>query len=55
MGLFRKMPSAKDTERAIANLDAARKDAERASKERSAQFWEDYERRNGPGSVNWTR
>ena len=54
MGLFRRMPSSKDAERARANLDAARKDAERASKERDAAFWEDYERRNGPGSVDWT-
>ncbi|WP_199546616.1 hypothetical protein [Streptomyces sp. N35] len=29
-------------------------DAERASKERSAGFWDDYERRNGAGSVDWT-
>ncbi|MFF0426975.1 hypothetical protein ACFYUJ_21490 [Streptomyces sp. NPDC004520] len=29
-------------------------DAERASKERSARFWEDYERRNGKGSVDWS-
>jgi hypothetical protein len=31
--------------------DNAIKDAERASKERDARFWDDYERRNGPGSV----
>lgn len=30
------------------------KDARRASKERGAAFWEDYERRNGPGSVDWS-
>ena len=39
-------------------IDAAfkqdRQNAERASKERSAGFWEDYERRNGKGSVDWT-
>lgn len=54
MGLFSKMPSSKDVERARANLDTARRGAERASKERDAAFWEDYERRNGKGSVDWS-
>ncbi|WP_371540766.1 hypothetical protein OG217_37230 (plasmid) [Streptomyces sp. NBC_01023] len=27
--------------------------AERASKERTASFWDRYERRNGTGSVDW--
>jgi hypothetical protein len=27
---------------------------ERESKERSARFWEDYERTNGPVSVDWS-
>ncbi|MBT2467826.1 hypothetical protein J7E97_08055 [Streptomyces sp. ISL-66] len=26
----------------------------RESKERSAHFWQDYEQRNGPGSVDWS-
>jgi hypothetical protein len=30
------------------------KNAERASKERSARFWDDYERRNGKGSVDYS-
>lgn len=30
------------------------KAAERASKERSAAFWNDYERRNGKGSVDYS-
>lgn len=30
------------------------KAARRASTERGAAFWEDYEQRNGPGSVDWT-
>ena len=34
-----------------AAMDERWKDARRASKERDAAFWEDYERRNGPGSV----
>lgn len=54
MGWFRRMPSTEDAAQAAANLDAARQDAERASKERDAAFWEDYERRNGEGSVDWT-
>ena len=54
MGLFRRMPSSEDVAQARANMDATRKDAERASTERDAAFWEDYERRNGPGSVDWT-
>ncbi|MFE2563077.1 hypothetical protein [Streptomyces mirabilis] len=37
-----------------ANLDNLRKGAERASKERSAGFWDSYERRNGKGSVDWS-
>ena len=34
----------------------AKRDQEivRASKERTASFWQDYERRNGPGSVDWS-
>lgn len=38
------------------NANEARmfQDAERASKERTADFWNDYERRNGAGSVDWT-
>lgn len=40
-------------ERLDADLADRFKAAERASKERAAAFWEDYERRNGPGSVNW--
>jgi hypothetical protein len=51
MGLFSKMPSSKDVERARANLDVAHRDAERASDERSERFWNDYEVRNGKGSV----
>lgn len=50
----RRMPSDKDAEQARANLDAAWKDARRASTERDAAFWEDHEQRNGPGSVDWT-
>jgi hypothetical protein len=38
-------------------VDAAMKegwrDAERASKERGARFWDRYEKDNGPGSVDW--
>lgn len=33
-------------------MDDAWKDARRASTERDAGFWEDYERRHGPGSVD---
>lgn len=35
-------------------MDQSRQNAVRASKERDAAFWEDYERRNGPGSVDWS-
>lgn len=41
-------------QRIRAVMDQGRKDAIRASKERSAAFWRDYERRNGPGSVDWS-
>lgn len=37
-----------------AYLDRSFKDAWRASKERDAAFWDEYERQNGPGSVDWT-
>lgn len=40
-------------ERARAAMDQGWKDARRASEERGAAFWEDYERRNGPGSVDY--
>lgn len=36
-----------------ADLKARFKAADRASKERDAAFWDDYERRNGKGSVKW--
>lgn len=39
-------------------IDAAMQDgwknARRASKEREAAFWDDYERRNGKGSVDYS-
>lgn len=41
-------------ERIDAAMKQGWKNAERASKERSARFWEDYERRNGKGSVDWS-
>ncbi len=41
-------------ERLDADLKGRFKAAERASKERCARFWEDYEQRNGPGSVDWS-
>lgn len=37
-----------------ANLARDFQDAERASKERDARFWDSYERRNGKGSVDWS-
>lgn len=37
-----------------ADLKRRFQDAERASKERSAAFWEAYERRNGAGSVDYS-
>ncbi len=54
MGWFSKTPSSSKTEQARANLADAFKDAERASTERGAAFWEAYERRNGEGSVDWS-
>lgn len=42
------------SERRDKQLDASFKDAERASKERGAAFWEAYERQHGPGSVDWS-
>lgn len=42
------------SERVSGWIDAELKDAERDSKERSARFWEDYERVNGPGSIDWS-
>lgn len=41
-------------ERIDQRMDDARKACERAGTERTAAFWEDYERRNGPGSVDWS-
>lgn len=41
------------SERVDAALKQGWQDAERASKERSARFWDDYEQANGPGSVDW--
>lgn len=41
-------------ERIRTNLDEGWKNARRASSERDAAFWSDYERRNGKGSVNWS-
>ena len=41
-------------ERLDASTKQAFQDAERASKERSAGFWSNYERRNGKGSVDWS-
>lgn len=41
-------------EQARANLANDFKAAERASKERDASFWADYERRNGEGSVDYS-
>ena len=35
-------------------MDEGWKNARRASKERDAAFWEDYERRNGKGSVDYS-
>ncbi|WP_114034981.1 hypothetical protein [Streptomyces sp. SDr-06] len=40
-------------ERVDAAMKQSWQDAERASKERGARFWADYERDNGPGSVDW--
>jgi hypothetical protein len=55
MGLFsRNSSSNSQAETARANLAADFQAAERVSKERDAKFWEDYERRNGPGSVDWS-
>ncbi|WP_058046262.1 hypothetical protein [Streptomyces roseifaciens] len=42
------------TEALDKDLTARFKAAQRESKERSARFWDDYERRNGPGSVDWS-
>ncbi|MEV8032259.1 hypothetical protein [Streptomyces sp. NPDC086182] len=52
MGWFSKMPSPESAEQARANLDADRQAAKRASEERSARFWNDYARSNGPDSVD---
>lgn len=41
-------------ERRAAAFQSDFKNAERASKERSAGFWASYERRNGKGSVEWS-
>lgn len=41
-------------ERLDADLKDRFKAAERAGEERSAQFWDDYERRNGNGSVDYS-
>lgn len=43
-----------DSNRRKAAQDRAVQGAVRASKARSTAFWEDYERRNGPGSVDWS-
>ncbi|PJN00810.1 hypothetical protein CG740_23170 [Streptomyces sp. CB01201] len=42
------------SERIDAALKQGWQNAERASKERSARFWDDYERLNGKGSVEWS-
>lgn len=41
-------------ERLDTDLKDRFKAAERAGKERSARFWDDYEQRNGKGSVDWS-
>lgn len=41
-------------ERLDKQLDADFQRLEREGKERSARFWDEYERRNGPGSVDWS-
>jgi hypothetical protein len=46
--------SREQSERYEQQLSDDFKRLERESKERSARFWEDYERRNGPGSVDWS-
>lgn len=42
-----------ETEAQKTAMEGRFKDARRASKERDAAFWDDYERRNGPGSVRY--
>ncbi|MFE3326865.1 hypothetical protein [Streptomyces sp. NPDC059176] len=41
-------------ERLDTDLKDRFKAAERASKERRVAFWDDYERRNGKGIVDWS-
>ena len=41
-------------ERLDTDMEESFKNARRVSKERSARFWDDQERKNGKGSVDWS-